>query len=94
MWADINKSVVLSAIQTIFSHKSSKYLAEMSYSVYIFHLVLMLPFFAYVLKDGKLSTMTWIISSIILLIFTMLVSHFIYKYIEIPGINIAKRLVK
>jgi peptidoglycan/LPS O-acetylase OafA/YrhL len=92
--ADINKSAVLSAIQAMFSHKSSKYLAEMSYSVYIFHLVLMLPFFAYVLKDGKLSTMTWVTSSIILLIFTMLVSHLIYKYIEVPGINIGKRLVK
>lgn len=92
--ADINQNVFLTFMQRTFSHKSSKFLAEMSYSVYIFHLVLMLPFFAFVLKDGKIGIATWLLSSIFLLGLTITMSLFIYKYIEIPGINIAKRLVQ
>lgn len=92
--ANTNKSRVLTWVQKIFNHKSSKFLAEMSYSIYIFHLVLMLPFFAFVLKGGKLGLVTWFIASISLLTVTILLSRFIYKYIEIPGINMAKKLVE
>ncbi|ARD22972.1 acyltransferase family protein [Shewanella japonica] len=86
-------NIMYSFVNRIFSHSSSKYLAEMSYSLYIFHLILMLPFFSFVLKGGELSTLIWIASSLSLLILTMLVAHFIYKYIEIPGINYGKKLI-
>ena len=89
-----SKNIVTVGIKEIFNHKSSKFLAEMSYSVYIFHLVIMLPFFAYLLKDGKLSVLSWGISSLSLLLLTMVVAHFFYKYIEIPGINYGKKLIK
>jgi peptidoglycan/LPS O-acetylase OafA/YrhL len=88
-----SQNYVLTFIQKVFNHKSSKFLAEMSYSVYIFHLVIMLPFFAFALKEGELSYIAWIFYSFILLALTMCVAHFIYKYIEIPGINMGKKLV-
>ena len=92
--ANINNNALLIFIQKIFNHQSSKFLAEMSYSVYIFHLVLMLPFFAFVLKGGELSSIAWLGASITLLMLTIFLSRFIYKYIEIPGISLAKKLVK
>lgn len=81
-------------IKNIFAHRSSKYLAEISYSVYIFHLIIMPPFFAFMLKNGKLSVMTWIVCSAVLLLLTMAVSNVIYKYIEIPGINAGKKVIE
>jgi peptidoglycan/LPS O-acetylase OafA/YrhL len=87
------KYYVLTFLQKVFNHKISKFLAEMSYSVYIFHLVIMLPFFAFVLKGGELSFIAWILLSFLLLALTMGVAHFIYRFIEIPGINIGKKLV-
>lgn len=77
-------------LQKTFAHKSSKFLAEMSYSVYIIHLILMLPFFAFILKEGEVGIVYWWAASIILLAMTLVFSRLIYRYIEIPGINLDK----
>lgn len=90
---NIGKKYVYSIVQRIFDHRSSKFLSEMSYSVYIFHLVMMIPFFSFVLKNGELSTITWLFFSCILFVSTVTTSYFIYKYIEVPGINIGKKLI-
>lgn len=89
-----SSSLSFNLLRKIFAHKSSKYLAEMSYSVYIFHLILMPPFFALVLQNGKMGTLAWVLWTVGLLVLTMTVSQVIYKTIEIPGINIGKKLIK
>ena len=89
---DNSQNYILNFTERLFNHKSSKFLAEMSYSIYIFHLILMPPFFAFAINDGKLSFVKWVLFSCLLLASTMIFSHFIYKYIEIPGINIGKKL--
>lgn len=88
-----NQNRVALLIHGIFQSKFTKFLSEISYSLYIFHLVLMLPFFAFFLAGGKLSPMRWASLSILLLLLTLCVSYLIYRYIEIPGINWGKKLV-
>ncbi|MBH0057958.1 acyltransferase [Pseudoalteromonas sp. SWXJZ94C] len=84
----------LSILNSLFNHKSSKFLAEISYSLYIIHLVIMLPFFAFFLNSFDLSFTTWFISTAILLLITIVCSYFMYRFIEIPGINYGKKLTQ
>lgn len=88
-----NKNPVISFLNFIINHKLNKFLAEISYSLYIVHLIFMLPFFAYVLGDGVLSNQRWIISSCLLFILVSIVSLFIYKFVELPGIYFGKNLI-
>ncbi|WP_096086187.1 acyltransferase family protein [Agaribacterium haliotis] len=81
------------ALAYLFNARLNKLLAEMSYSVYIFHLLLMLPFFAFVLKHGPLSASTWLLLSSLLFCIVLVFAYFIYRYVEIPGINLGKALI-
>lgn len=85
---------IFSAINFLFSHKTSKFFSEMSYSVYIFHLVLMLPFFAVILSNGTMSRIEWVFFSSVLLICCIAIGYLFYRYIELPGIKIGKSLIK
>ncbi len=78
----------------VFTHGSSKFLADISYSLYILHLLLMLPFFALVLKYGCCSSSVWLFACVILLTVTTLVAYVSYRLVEIPGISVGKRLLK
>jgi peptidoglycan/LPS O-acetylase OafA/YrhL len=88
-----NKSPVILLFKWLINQKLNKFLAEISYSVYIFHLVLMLPFFAYLLRDGTLTSLLWLIYSCLLLTLVSAVSFLIYKYVELPGISFGKKLI-
>lgn len=87
------KGLVYLTLQTMFNHWTSKILADLSYSVYIIHLILMLPFFSFILKNGALSLIAWGGASLLLLSLTMCLSYLIYKFIEMPGINMGKKLL-
>lgn len=87
------KNTFISFLRFFINHKLNKFLAEISYSVYIVHLIFMLPFFAYLLRAGAVTSLTWLISSCILLVIVSLISLLIYKYVELPGIALGKKLI-
>lgn len=89
-----DKNYFIKFLTKAFNHNSSKILAEMSYSIYIFHLIIMLPFFAFTLKFGTLNTLQWGLQTCFLLFFVALASFLIYKYIEQPGIKIGKNIIE
>ncbi len=85
---------IIKTISAIFRHKSSKFLADISYSVYIFHLIFMLPYFALVLSNGKLGNKEWLIFTTGLFIGVAIIAFFIYRFIELKGIHFGKSLEK
>jgi peptidoglycan/LPS O-acetylase OafA/YrhL len=81
----------------IFANKTSIFLANISYPLYLIHLLFMIPYFAFLLNwfevKSAQETTLWFVESITLLIFMILISMFIHKFIEIPGIKIGKSLI-
>lgn len=88
-----NSNSTVRQFNLLIKNKLNKFLAEMSYSLYIFHMILMLPFFAYALKEGTLTSPMWLASSCLLLTLVLGISFLIYKFIELPGIALGKRLI-
>lgn len=82
-----------SLLQRVFSHWSSKFLADISYSLYIMHLLIMLPFFAWLLSNGPISLGMWLAASLGLLLLVIVVAYASYHFIEAPGIKWGKRLL-
>ena len=78
----------------LFAHKFSKFLADISYSVYLIHLVIMLPFFAFVLTSPAVSVWAWTAYSCLLLGIVMGVSTVTYCFIELPFIRLGKNVSK
>ena len=76
----------------LFAHRITKFLADISYAVYIIHLLIMLPFFAFVLPPASLSVSAWAGYSGILLAIVMAISVVAYRYIELPFIRLGKRI--
>ncbi|AEG02139.1 acyltransferase family protein [Methylomonas methanica] len=88
------KSGILTrSLKVIFEHSSSKFLSEISYPVYIVHLIFMIPFFSVALEKGQLKPHVWLILAITLFSFIALISLLIYRFIEIPGIKYGKLLI-
>ncbi|MGO4891708.1 acyltransferase family protein [Flavobacterium sp. W21_SRS_FM6] len=88
------ENILIQTLSYIIGHRVSKFLAEMSYSVYIAHLILMIPFFALVLNRGKLDFVSWTAFTTMLLFGTFLFSYIIYRFIELKGIKLGKKLIK
>ncbi|CAM3974817.1 acyltransferase family protein [Pseudoalteromonas byunsanensis] len=84
---------VFSSLKFVIDNKLNKFLADISYSVYIVHLIIMLPFFAIVLDAGTLGIIQWVLNSSILFVLVLLVSFAMYKFVEIPGINLGKYFI-
>ncbi|MFX6899785.1 hypothetical protein ABTH92_21685, partial [Acinetobacter baumannii] len=59
--------------------------------LYIFHLLLMLPYFSWLLSSGPLPTWGWFFASAGLFAVTAIVAYCSYRYIESPGIRFGKR---
>ncbi|SFK62801.1 acyltransferase family protein [Methylophaga sulfidovorans] len=85
---------LIKTIAAIFRHNSSKFLADISYSIYIFHLIFMLPFFAVALSNGKLDNSEWMISTTGLFVGVAIIAFFVYRFIELKGIHFGKSLEK
>ena len=77
----------------VFAHRSSSLLADLSYSVYIVHLLFMLPLFAVVARHTNGSTQAWLVASVALLTLVSAVSWAMYRWVELPGIALGKRLL-
>lgn len=77
----------------LFKHKSSKALADISYSVYITHLMIMLPYFAFTLKRIDVTLINWLLNSLLLFAIVSIISYTVYRYIELPGINLGKTII-
>lgn len=77
----------------LFAHRSSSLLADLSYSVYIVHLLFMLPVFAVVARHTNGSTPAWVVASVALLALVAAVSWAMYRWVELPGIALGKRLL-
>ena len=80
-------------LSRVFEHRSSSLLAELSYSVYIVHLVFMLPLFAVVARHTSGSLPAWLVASVALLALVAAVSWAVYRWVELPGIALGKRLL-
>lgn len=88
-----SRNILLTGLRFIINHKINKFLAEISYSMYIVHLIIMIPFFAFLLVSGIPTSSVWLAYSCVLFTIVSLVSFVIYKAIEIPGIAFGKKLV-
>ncbi|GHA59698.1 acyltransferase family protein [Photobacterium aphoticum] len=68
------------------------YIGQRSYSIYVFHTLLIYPAFLLV---GDISTLAGKITVIALtMLFTLITSHFTYQFIELPGIQLGRKLAK
>lgn len=80
-------------LDPMFTHPSSSFLADISYSLYIFHLLLMLPWFG-ILLHGPAGFWGWLAMTLPLLGLVMGISFIIYRLVELPGIQWGKSFVK
>jgi len=81
-------------LNAAFSNRLSKFLAEISYSVYLIHLIIMIPFFTYVMATPNTPITSWAAYTVIVMIITFAISFLTYKYVELPGIKLGKSLIK
>lgn len=83
-------------IRLTFSSKLMKVLGEVSYSVYLIHLLILIPTAAYLLPAiGEVRpSVKFLIISVISIPFTYAISYILYKYIEIPFIGHGKAVIQ
>lgn len=89
----------IKVFNTVFKNKSSSFLADISYPLYLIHLIIMLPFFANYFDFIEVlhiqrNLFTWIIATLVLSMIVITLSVLIHKTIELPGINLGKRILK
>lgn len=81
----------------ILTNKVSVFMGDVSYSVYLLHLLIVLPIVAAFLSIPAFTTlsahMRFIISLVAILPITYCISYFLYKFIERPGIKLGKKLM-
>ena len=92
----INKLIQIP--ERILSTKLSSYLAETSYSVYLLHLLILLPLAAWLTNFSIYINMPGGIRFIILVTLTAfptyLIAWLLFQYVEKPGIFLGKKIVK
>ena len=76
-----------------------KFFADISYSLYLVHLLIALPVFGYVFSHPELpspigSPGIWAMYSAGVLAVSVAISYVTYRFIELPGIELGKRLGK
>lgn len=82
----------------ILTNKFSVFLGDVSYSVYLLHLLIVLPVIALLLINTKfmehISIFRFCIATIIIIPPTYMIGYLLYNIIERPGIQFGKSLVK
>lgn len=70
------------------------WLGKISYSIYLFHLIVMTPLACWVALEGNTALQGWATVSYVIptLLLTILVSAGVYYAVELPAINIGRRL--
>jgi peptidoglycan/LPS O-acetylase OafA/YrhL len=70
------------------------WLGQISYSIYLFHLVVMTPLALWVVAEAHVAWRGWPMAFYVIptLLLTIAVSAAVYYAVELPAINIGKRL--
>ncbi|CAI1840309.1 Uncharacterised protein [Serratia liquefaciens] len=81
----------------ILTNKFSVYMGDVSYSVYLLHLLIVLPVVAFLLSNtqfaGLPSVVRFIAAAAIILPLTYGIASLLYKFIEKPGIKLGKSVI-
>ncbi|MFK3839486.1 acyltransferase family protein [Serratia sp. NPDC087055] len=81
----------------LLTNKLSVYMGDVSYSVYLLHLLIVIPVVAFLLSNtnfAEFSAVTrFIFASAIILPITYGIATLLYKYIEKPGIKLGKNVI-
>ncbi|CAI1645298.1 acyltransferase family protein [Serratia quinivorans] len=81
----------------ILTNKVSILMGDVSYSVYLLHLLIVLPIIAFLLSNTKFAelsaVMRFIAASAIILPITYGIAALLYKFIEKPGIKLGKTII-
>ncbi|MDT0206433.1 acyltransferase family protein [Serratia marcescens] len=100
LWARSEESKwarVLSLPRWFLTNRFSVFLGDVSYSVYLLHLLIVLPVVAYLLSNTSFaelsSLMRFIVASGIILPITYGIATLLYHFIEKPGIKFGKMLI-
>lgn len=79
------------------TNKVSVYMGDVSYSVYLLHLLIVIPIVAFLLSNTQFAelsaVMRFIAASAIILPVTYGIATLLYKFIEKPGIQLGKHLI-
>jgi peptidoglycan/LPS O-acetylase OafA/YrhL len=88
---------VLRLPRWMLTNKVSVYMGDVSYSVYLLHLLIVLPVVAFLLANTQFSElspiMRFIAASAIIIPLTYGVAALLYKFIEKPGIRLGKYII-
>jgi len=79
------------------TNKASVYMGDVSYSVYLLHLLIVIPIVAFLLSNTQFAelsaVMRFITASAIILPITYGIATLLYKFIEKPGIQLGKFVI-
>lgn len=79
------------------TNRLSVFMGDVSYSVYLLHLLIVLPVVAYLLSNTSFaelsSVMRFIVASGIIIPLTYGIATLLYRFIEKPGIKYGKMLI-
>lgn len=88
---------VFTVPRKILSHRLFTWLGDVSYSVYLVHLLLVMPIIALLLQHSHLATYTsgarYLITVGLCFPIVYVVATFLHRYIELPGIVSGKRMI-
>lgn len=100
LWTHTEHSAIAKLLRLprwVLTNKFSVFLGDVSYSVYLLHLMIVLPVIAFLLVNTTFmehtSVLRFCMATLIILPLTYIVSYFLYKLIEKPGIKIGKSIV-
>lgn len=81
----------------ILTNKASVYMGDVSYSVYLLHLLIVIPVVAFLLSNTQFAALPALIrfisASAIILPVTYGIATLLYKFIEKPGIKLGKAVI-
>ncbi len=88
---------VIKLPRAILTHRISTWLGDVSYSVYLLHLLLVVPVIAILLRDYQLAAMSaparFALICAIVLPLTYAIATLLYHFVEKPGIQLGKRVL-
>lgn len=93
-----NTHIIKSTAKRVLNNKFSIWLGDVSYSVYLIHLLIVTPVCAIVLRDYNLYSHPSMVRLIVVLVIcspiVYVLAHISYQFIEKPGISLGKKFIK
>ncbi|HCR0072954.1 TPA: acyltransferase [Klebsiella aerogenes] len=100
LWPRSENSVISNLLKiprAVLTNKVSVFLGDVSYSVYLLHLMIVLPVIGMLLVNTTFmehsAALRFCMATVIILPLTYIISYFLYKFIEKPGIKLGKLIV-